>query len=59
MKNAMIHELKVRAGVNFNDPSLSMLLLHDALSRLYGDSVSQMLMESIIVKMDEMVSSRT
>ena len=59
MKNAMLRELKVRAGINFDDPSLSMSLLHDALSTLYGDSISQMLMESTILKLDEIASSRT
>ena len=53
MKNAMIRKLKTRAGVNFDEPSLTMVQLYQGIAMLYGNFIAEMIMESVIIRLDE------
>ena len=58
MKKAMLRELKLRAGIDFDDSSLSIVALYEALSMLYGESAATLMIENVLVKMDELASKR-
>lgn len=53
---AMIFELKVQAGINFDDPSLSLEKISKGLIKLYGDEVAQIIMEDVILKIEKIAS---
>ncbi|HKU49803.1 MAG TPA: hypothetical protein VJP79_07625 [Nitrososphaera sp.] len=53
MTRAMTNELRVRAGINLDEPTMSLLRLHDALTSLYGEAVAEMILESMIVNLQE------
>jgi hypothetical protein len=56
MKDAMIRELRTRIGMDLDEPSLSLVQLHEGLAILYGKAIAEIIMESVILKMDELVA---
>ena len=58
MKMAMLRELRARIGVDFSEPTLTILRLHEALAVLYGETVAEMITESMIVRLDEMIEQK-
>ncbi|GEM_PF-4082577 len=58
-ENAMqsiIYKLKVQAGVDLNDPSLTLVKLHDAIASLCGVATAEVFMEELLVKMDRIAA---
>lgn len=53
---SIIYELKIQAGVDLNDPSLTLVKLHDAIASLYGAETAEVFMEELLVKMDRIAA---
>lgn len=49
----MILELRIQAGVDLSDLSLTLLKLYDGIKLLYGDEIAEMIIEEVILKREK------
>jgi hypothetical protein len=52
MKKAILNQLKHSAGINLDEPLTSISKLSDAIAALCGASAAELIMESVIVKLE-------
>ncbi len=55
---SIILDMTIRAGVDFNAPSLSLTQLYDGMLMLYGKETTGLIIEDVILKLDEIADKQ-
>ena len=55
---SMIFELRMRAGIDFEDPSLTLGKVFRGLVQIYGRQTAEIIMEDVILKIEEIASKK-
>lgn len=56
---AMIFEMRIQAGIDFDSPSLTLEQISKGLIELYGEETAGMIIEDVRMKMDKIAGDQT